>query len=126
MSKKSPKAKKSHLSAKQLAALEKLLVQDRDRALRSHQGLIDLESDDEDASVIGRDAADAGNHLASRENASILAARGVKQAREIEDVLETLRNRPERYGRCTVCEEGIAFGRLEFLPTTDRCAEHTS
>ncbi len=52
-----------------------------------------------------------------------MAERGLRDATErlrvLKDQLEKLGT--EKFGRCIVCRRQIAFGRLLFMPESDRC-----
>ena len=44
--------------------------------------------------------------------------------REIDAALLRLRELPENFGRCVVCNQPIADSRLEVVPWTQRCSTH--
>ncbi|PCI36404.1 MAG: TraR/DksA family transcriptional regulator [Elusimicrobia bacterium] len=44
---------------------------------------------------------------------------GVERLRVLKDQLEKMGT--DRFGRCIVCRQPIAFGRLLFIPETERC-----
>lgn len=72
------------------------------------------------------DFADVSTDVVSRENASLLASRAGEQFRVIEEALARLRNDPESFGRCNVCQQPIPFERLDLIPTTRTCQAHAS
>jgi DnaK suppressor protein len=43
----------------------------------------------------------------------------MKKLKKLERAEERIRN--ENFGKCSKCGEGIAFGRLQFMPWTTRC-----
>ena len=111
-----------HLSQEQIALLERQLLRERARVLRSSAALQEL-VDVQNLKLRG-DFADVSTDVASRENASLLASRAGEQFRVIEEALARLRNDPESFGRCNVCQQPISFERLDLIPTTRTCQAH--
>lgn len=68
--------------------------------------------------------ADAATHADEIDRDQRAAERSTESIRQIDDALERLRDRPEKYGVCQVCGEVIDEARLDLLPWTRYCADH--
>lgn len=69
------------------------------------------------------DVVDAGTAALEREQSQALAARLQRRLTEIDDALRRLDD--GTYGICRECGERISPARLEALPSTDVCLEHS-
>ncbi|HZG61714.1 MAG TPA: yteA family sporulation protein [Anoxybacillus sp.] len=66
---------------------------------------------------------DEGTELYEREKDIALNELAEKELKDIEHALEAMEN--GTYGRCEVCGQDIPYDRLEALPTTTFCKEHS-
>ncbi len=117
------------LTKKQLAHLEKRLMEERARALKN-LGVWD------DGSRLGRDAsdsdlqfysdhmADQGTEAMEREKQAVFATKEGRYLYRIEGALRRLYAHPEKFGLCQATREPIAFERLDAVPHARYCIEY--
>ncbi len=116
------------LNKKQLAHIEKRLMSERARALRS-LGLFDemakrdRESGDSDLSAYTDHMADQGTEAMEREKAALFATKEGRYLYRIEEALRRLYNAPEAFGSCHTCGNEVAFERLDALPHARYCID---
>ncbi|MBT8403950.1 MAG: TraR/DksA family transcriptional regulator [Gemmatimonadetes bacterium] len=116
------------LNKKQLAHIEKRLLEERARALRS-LGLFDemakrdRESGDSDLSVYTDHMADQGTEAMEREKAALFATKEGRYLYRIEEALRRLYNAPENFGACHTCGAEVGFERLDALPHARYCID---
>lgn len=118
------------LSAEQLSRLRQALTEEKsdlERRLRAgesfgEQRAMAAESIGE-LSLYDNHPADIGSETFERGKDRALLERAREQLRDAEMALEAI-DRGD-YGRCEVCGRSIPYERLEALPTTTRCVEHS-
>lgn len=116
------------LTKKQLAHLEKRLLDERARALRSlglfdEMSKADRESGDSDLSVYTDHMADQGTEAMEREKAALFATKEGRYLYRLEEALRRLYNDPEEFGTCHTCGTDVGFERLDALPHARYCIE---
>lgn len=116
------------LNKKQLSHIEKRLLEERARALRSlglfdQMAKADRESGDSDLSVYTDHMADQGTEAMEREKAALFATKEGRYLYRIEEALRRLYNSPETFGSCHTCGEEVGFERLDALPHARYCIE---
>lgn len=116
------------LNKKQLAHIEKRLLEERARALRS-LGLFDemakrdRESGDSDLSAYTDHMADQGTEAMEREKAALFATKEGRYLYRIEEALRRLYNAPEKFGACHTCGAEVGYERLDALPHARYCID---
>jgi len=116
------------LKKKQLAHIEKRLLNERARALRS-LGLFDeranedRESCDSDLAVHTDHMADQGTEAMEREKAALFATKEGRYLYRLEEALRRLYSDPENFGACHTCGEPVGFERLDALPHARYCID---
>jgi RNA polymerase-binding transcription factor DksA len=116
------------LNKKQLSHIEKRLLEERARALRS-LGLFDemakrdRESGDSDLSAYTDHMADQGTEAMEREKAALFATKEGRYLYRIEEALRRLYNAPENFGACHTCGAEVGFERLDALPHARYCID---
>jgi len=116
------------LTKKQLDHIEKRLMDERGRALRS-LGLFDQmskagrESGDSDLSAYTDHMADQGTEAMEREKAALFATKEGRYLYRIEEALRRLYHDPETFGSCHTCGEPVGFERLDALPHARYCID---
>lgn len=111
-----PKAKKS-LKKKDLKAIEKDLLEERDGLVRQIE---DLESNGGEAGPLeGGDPADIGSDTVEREQHISLVRQLRNLLAQVEDALERIE--AGTYGTCESCGEPIESARLKALPHASLC-----
>ncbi len=116
------------LAKKQLAHLEKRLLNERDRALKA-LGLFDKraksgrESVDSDLSVYTDHMADQGTEAMEREKAAVSASKEGRYLYRIEEALRRLYNDPKNFGICHTCGTDVGVDRLDALPHARYCID---
>ena len=114
------------LAKKQLAHLERRLLDERDRALKA-LGLFDKiaksgrESVDSDLSVYTDHMADQGTEAMEREKAAVSASKEGRYLYRIEEALRRLYNDPKNFGVCHTCGTDVGLDRLDALPHARYC-----
>lgn len=116
------------LNKKQLSHIEKRLLEERARALRSlglfdEMAKADRESGDSDLSVYTDHMADQGTEAMEREKAALFATKEGRYLYRIEEALRRLYNDPENFGSCHTCGADVGFERLDALPHARYCIE---
>src|SRR5205809_1097140 len=115
-----PKCSKS-LNKKQLAHLEKRLLEERARVMKElgHYGESfnsSLQASDGDLSSYSFHMADQGTDAMEREKAFLFASQEGRYLWHVNQALRRLYQAPEKFGRCEQCGEEISFERLDALP----------
>jgi RNA polymerase-binding transcription factor DksA len=114
------------MTKKQLAHLEKRLLEERARALKE-LGHYDesfnatLQASDGDLSSYSFHMADQGTDAMEREKAFLMASKEGRFLWHLNEALRRLYATPEKFGRCETCGEEISFERLDALPHARLC-----
>jgi len=116
------------LTKKQLAHIEKRLMDERARALRSlgsfdQMAKADRESGDSDLSAYTDHMADQGTEAMEREKAALFATKEGRYLYRIEEALRRLYNDPATFGACHTCGEPVGYERLDALPHARYCID---
>lgn len=116
------------LTKKQLAHIEKRLLDERARALRSlglfdEMAKADRESGDSALSAYTDHMADQGTESMEREKAALFATKEGRYLYRLEEALRRLYNSPETFGSCHTCGTEVGFERLDALPHARYCIE---
>ena len=114
------------LTKKQLTHIEKRLLDERARALRSlglfdEMAKADRESGDSDLSAYTDHMADQGSEAMEREKAALFATKEGRYLYRLEEALRRLYNDPETFGSCHTCGSPVGFERLDALPHARYC-----
>lgn len=114
------------LNKKQLAHLEKRLLEERARVMKElgHYGESfnsSLQASDGDLSSYSFHMADQGTDAMEREKAFLFASQEGRFLWHIDEALRRLYRSPETFGKCHNCGEDIAFERLDALPHARYC-----
>ncbi len=112
----------------QLEQIERLLVRERDKILRSlgrfqQQSKLSRESADADLSSYSFHMADQGTDAMEREKSFLFASKEGRYLYRIEDALRRLYNEPDKFGVCYSCKKDIPFDRLDALPHARYCLD---
>ena len=116
------------LTKKQLAHLEKRLLDERARALKA-LGLFDKmakanrDSGDTDLAVYTDHMADQGTEAQEREKAAVFATKEGRYLYRLEGALRRLYNDPKIFGNCHTCGADVGFERLDALPHARYCID---
>src|SRR4030042_1118625 len=116
------------LNKKQLAHIEKRLLDERARALRA-LGLFDemakwdRESADSDLAAYTDHMADQGTEAMEREKAAVFATKEGRYLYRLEEALRRLYNDPKSFGTCHTCGPDRGFERLGELPHARYCID---
>lgn len=116
------------MTKKQLAHLEKRLLEERARALRSlgmfdEMAKADREGGDSALSAYTDHMADQGTEAMEREKAAIFATKEGRYLYRIEEALRRLYSDPKNFGNCHTCGANVGFERLDALPHARYCIE---
>lgn len=116
------------LNKKQLAHIEKRLLDERARALRSlglfdEMAKADRESGDSDLSAYTDHMADQGTEAMEREKAALFATKEGRYLYRLEEALRRLYNDPETFGSCHTCGNPVGYERLDALPHARYCID---
>lgn len=116
------------LNKKQLAHIEKRLLEERARALRSlglfdQMAKADRESGDSDLSAYTDHMADQGTEAMEREKAALFATKEGRYLYRLEEALRRLYNSPDTFGACHTCGAEVGFERLDALPHARYCID---
>ena len=116
------------LTKKQLAHLEKRLLDERARALKAlwlfdQMAKADRESGDSDLSVYTDHMADQGTEAQEREKAAVFATKEGRYLYRLEEALRRLYHDPKTFGNCHTCSIEVGFERLDALPHARYCIE---
>jgi RNA polymerase-binding transcription factor DksA len=112
----------------QLEHIEKRLLRERERALRSlgrfqEQSKLSRDAADADLSSYSFHMADQGTDAMEREKAFLFASKEGRYLYRIEEALRRLYNEPEKFGVCHSCKKEIPFERLDALPHARYCLD---
>ena len=116
------------LAKKQLAHLQRRLLDERERALNA-LGIFDKiaksgrESVDSNLSVYTDHMADQGTEAMEREKAAISASKEGRYLYRIEEALRRLYNDPKNFGICHTCSTDVGVDRLDALPHARYCID---
>ena len=116
------------LTKKQVAHLEKRLLDERARALKA-LGLFDKrteadrDSSDSDLSVYTDHMADQGTEAQEREKAAAFATKEGRYLYRLEEALRRLYADPKTFGTCHMCGAEVGFERLDALPHARYCID---
>jgi len=116
------------LKKKQLDHIEKRLLEERARALRSlglfdEMAKADRESGDSDLAVYTDHMADQGTEAMEREKAALFATKEGRYLYRLEEALRRLYNDPKNFGGCHTCGKPVGFERLDALPHARYCID---
>ena len=116
------------LNKKQLAHIEKRLLDERARALRSlglfdEMAKADRESGDSDLSAYTDHMADQGTEAMEREKAALFATKEGRYLYRLEEALRRLYNDPKTFGSCHTCGNPVGYERLDALPHARYCID---
>jgi RNA polymerase-binding transcription factor DksA len=116
------------LKKAQLTHIEKRLLEERARALRSlglfdQMAKADRESHDSDLAAYTDHMADQGTEAMEREKAALFATKEGRYLYRIEEALRRLYNEPKKFGLCHTCGAEIGFERLDALPHARYCID---
>jgi RNA polymerase-binding transcription factor DksA len=116
------------LTKKQLTHIEKRLLDERARALRSlglfdEMAKADRESADTDLAAYTDHMADQGTEAMEREKAALFATKEGRYLYRLEEALRRLYNDPESFGSCHTCGAPVGFERLDALPHARYCID---
>ncbi len=116
------------LTKKQLEHLQKRLLRERERALRSlgrYDELVKLSAEQADSDLYSYSdhMADLGTDAMEREKMLLFASKEGRYLYRIEDALRRLYKEPEDFGKCHTCGNLIDFERLDALPHARYCID---
>ena len=119
------------LKKKQLDHIEKRLLEERARALRSlglfdEMAKADRESGDSDLAVYTDHMADQGTEAMEREKAALFASKEGRYIYRLEEALRRLFSHPDQFGLCQTCGAEVGFKRLDALPHARYCIDCNS
>lgn len=112
----------------QLEHIERRLLRERERALRSlgrfqEQAKLSRESSDADLSSYSFHMADQGTDAMEREKSFLFASKEGRYLYRIEEALRRLYKDPASFGLCYSCGKEIPFERLDALPHARYCLD---
>lgn len=114
------------MNKKQLAHLEKRLLEERARVLKE-LGYYDesfsasLQGANGDLSSYSFHMADQGTDAMEREKQFLFASQEGRYLWHVNEALRRLYLTPEKFGKCEECGEEISFERLDALPHARLC-----
>jgi DnaK suppressor protein len=116
------------LTKKQIEHLQKRLLRERERALKSLGRFDELakvaaEEGDSDLYSYSDHIADLGTDAMEREKMLLFASKEGRYLYRIEDALRRLYKEPDQFGKCHSCGKLISFDRLDALPHARYCIE---
>ena len=116
------------LTKKQLAHIEKRLLDERARAQKAlglfdQMAKADRESGDSALSAYTDHMADQGTEAMEREKAALFATKEGRYLYRIEEALRRLYNDPKSFGQCHTCGKNVQYERLDALPHARYCIE---
>lgn len=116
------------LTKQQIEHLQKRLLRERERALRSlgqfdQLAKLSAEQADSDLYSYSDHIADLGTDAMEREKMLLFASKEGRYLYRIEDALRRLYKEPESFGFCHNCGELIQFDRLDALPHARYCID---
>ena len=102
------------LTKKQLAHLEKRLLDERDRAQKAlglfdQMAKADRESGDSALSAYTDHMADQGTEAMEREKAALFATKEGRYLYRLEEALRRLYHDPKNFGKCHTCGAEVGF-----------------
>jgi RNA polymerase-binding transcription factor len=114
------------MKKKQLAHLEKRLLEERDRVMKElgyygEQFSGTLQSSDGDLSSYSFHMADQGTDAMEREKQFLFASKEGRYLWHVNEALRRLYFTPKKFGVCHECGEEISFERLDALPHARLC-----
>jgi DnaK suppressor protein len=114
--------------SKEIEHLERRLLRERERALRSlgrfqEQSKLSRDSSDSDLSSYSFHMADQGTDAMEREKSFLFASKEGRYLYRIEEALRRLYSDPEGFGICHSCKKPIPFERLDALPHARYCLD---
>jgi len=117
------------LNKKQLAHIEKRLLDERSRALKNlgfwdEAAKLGREQSDSDLQFYSDHMADQGTEAMEREKAALFATKEGRYLYRVEEALRRLYNDPKTFGMCQATGKEIAFERLDAVPHARYCIEH--
>jgi DnaK suppressor protein len=112
----------------QLEHIEKRLLRERDRAMKSlgrfqENSKLSRDSSDAELSSYSFHMADQGTDAMEREKSFLFASKEGRYLYRVEDALRRLYSDPESFGICHSCQKEIPFERLDALPHARYCLE---
>ena len=116
------------LTKKQLAHLEKRLLDERARALKAlglfdRMAKADRESGDSDLQVYTDHMADQGTEAQEREKAAVFATKEGRYLYRLEEALRRIYHDPKHFGNCHTRGTEVGFERLDALPHARYCID---
>lgn len=116
------------MNKKELAHIEKRLLQERARAARSlglfdEMAKADREAGDSEMAAYTDHMADQGTESQEREKAALFATKEGRYLYRIEEALRRLYSDPKGFGKCHTCSKAVAFERLDALPHARYCID---
>jgi DnaK suppressor protein len=116
------------LTKKQLEHLQKRLLRERERALRSlgrydELAKLSAEQADSDLYSYSDHMADLGTDAMEREKMLLFASKEGRYLYRIEEALRRLYKEPVTFGVCHVCGNLMDFDRLDALPHARYCID---
>jgi RNA polymerase-binding transcription factor DksA len=116
------------LTKKQLEHLEKRLLRERERAMRSLGQFDELakesaEQADSDLYSYSDHIADLGTDAMEREKMLLFASKEGRYLYRLEEALRRLYKEPQNFGKCHNCGELVDFERLDALPHARYCID---
>jgi len=114
------------MKKKQLAHLEKRLLEERARVMKElghydEQFSGTLQASDGDLSSYSFHMADQGTDAMEREKQFLFASKEGRYLWHVNEALRRLYGKPEEFGTCHECGEEISFERLDALPHARLC-----
>src|SRR5688572_2871371 len=118
--------KQKPMTKKLLDHFEKRLMDERKRVLKELGHYDETfgstpQGADGDLSAYSFHMADQGTDAMEREKAFLFASQEGRQLYQIDSALRRLYKEPEGFGNCELCDERIAWERLEALPYATLC-----
>jgi RNA polymerase-binding protein DksA len=116
------------MNKKQLAHLEKRLLEERARVMKE-LGYYDEsfkaseQASDGDLSTYSFHMADQGTDAMEREKQFLFASQEGRFLWHLDEALRRLYRSPETFGKCHNCGQDIAFERLDALPHARYCID---
>lgn len=116
------------LTKKQIEHLQKRLLRERERALRSLGQFDELakqsaEQADSDLYSYSDHIADLGTDAMEREKMLLFASKEGRYLYRVEEALRRLYKEPETFGQCHSCGNLLDFERLDALPHARYCID---
>ena len=116
------------LSDEQIEHLQKRLLRERERALRSlgqfdELSKLSAEQADSDLYSYSDHIADLGTDAMEREKMLLFASKEGRYLYRVEEALRRLYKDPSQFGVCQECEQRISFERLDALPHARYCID---